>query len=193
MSPDGQDLNQALERYRHYLSLLARLQLAPHLRGKIDLSGVVQETLLEACQALPRFPVQDAAQQTAWLRRILANNLADEIRKLRTGKRDLHRQRSLEAALAESSARLEGWLAADQSSPSQQALRQEQALRLAEALTHLPEAQREALVLQHWHGWSLAQIAQHLDRTPAAVAGLLKRGLRQLRLELQEGSDATGR
>ena len=54
---------------------------------------------------------------------------------------------------------LEAFLAADQSSPSQRAQRNEEALRLAEALEHLPETQREALVLQHWHGWSLSEIA----------------------------------
>jgi RNA polymerase sigma-70 factor (ECF subfamily) len=187
MDREGQSEDQTLERYREYLALLARLQLDPRLQGKIDLSGVVQQTLLEACQALPRYQAQPGAHQTAWLRRILANNLADEIRKLSTGKRDLARERSLEAALDESSARLEQWLAADQSSPSQQAQRDEQALRLADALARLPEAQREALVLQHWHGWTLADIARQLGRSHAAVAGLIKRGLRQLRVELQEG------
>ena len=98
----------------------------------------------------------------------------------------LARERSLEAALDQSSARLEAWLAAKQSSPSQRAERNEQALRLAAALAELPEAQREALVLQHWHGWSLAQIAEHLGRTPDAAAGLLKRGLQQLRTLLQD-------
>jgi RNA polymerase sigma-70 factor (ECF subfamily) len=91
----------------------------------------------------------------------------------------------LEAALAESSARLEGWLAAEQSSPSQRAERNEEAFQLAIALEALPEAQREALVLQHWHGWSLAQIAEHLGRSRSAVAGLIKRGLQQLREALQ--------
>ena len=52
---------------------------------------------------------------------------------------------------------------------------------LADALAQLPDAQREALVLQHWHGWTLAQIGEHMERTPAAVAGLLKRGLKRLR------------
>jgi RNA polymerase sigma-70 factor (ECF subfamily) len=179
---EGQD--RTPERYRDYLALLARLQLDPRLRGKVDLSGVVQQTLLEAHQALPQFQVLDAACRAAWLRRVLAHNLADEVRKLATGKRDLGRERSLEAALEESSSRLGAWLAADQSSPSQQAQREEQAVRLAEALARLPEAQREALVLQHWHGWKLARIAEHLGRSHAAVAGLIKRGLQQLRLQL---------
>jgi RNA polymerase sigma-70 factor (ECF subfamily) len=100
---------------------------------------------------------------------------------LAAGKRDLARERSLDVAIGQSSARLDAWLAAEQSSPSQRAEQNEEALRLANALAKLPEAQREALILQHWHGWPLAQIAEHLGRSRVAVAGLIKRGLQQLR------------
>jgi RNA polymerase sigma-70 factor (ECF subfamily) len=62
-------------------------------------------------------------------------------------------------------------------------------VRLAEALGRLPEAQREALVLQHWKGCSLAEIAEQMGRTRTAVAGLLKRGLSQLRVEMQESPE----
>ena len=106
------------------------------------------------------------------------------MRKLTTEKRSVGREFPLDAVTG-SSSRIQAWLAVDQSSPSQHVQRQEDALQLAEALARLPEAQRDALVLQHWHGWSLAQIAQHLGRSPAAVAGLLKRGLKELRLQLQ--------
>ena len=178
---------QALERFREYLGLLARLQVDPRLQGKLDLSGVVQQTLLEAYRAVAQTESWNEGQRLAWLRRILANNLTDEVRKLATQGRDVARERSLEAALEESSVRLQAWLIADQSSPSQQAERHEQAVRLADALAQLPDAQRQALVLQHWHGWSLADIAEHLGRSPAAVAGLLHRGLQRLRTLLQDG------
>jgi RNA polymerase sigma-70 factor (ECF subfamily) len=177
---------QELGRFREYLCLLARVQLDPRLRGKLDPSDVVQQTLLEAFQKREQFQGRTDAELAVWLRRILAHNLADALRAFGQEKRDVDRERSLEESLRASSARLERWLASRETPPSEKAQQQERALRLAVALAGLPEAQREALVLQYWHGWTLADIGRHLDRTPAAVAGLLKRGLKKLRQELQD-------
>jgi RNA polymerase sigma-70 factor (ECF subfamily) len=173
-----------LERFASYLRLLARLHLDPRLRGKLDASDLAQQSLLAAHQALHQFRGRTDAELAAWLRQILAHQLAHAVRDLGRAKRDLARERSLEAALDASSARLEQWLAADQSSPSARAQRQEQAVQVAAALETLPEAQREALLLHYWQGRTLPQIAAELGRSPAAVAGLLQRGLKALRQQL---------
>jgi RNA polymerase sigma-70 factor (ECF subfamily) len=178
-------LNDFLERYRAYLGLIARLQIDPRLRARIDLSGVVQQTLFEAHQTMRDGDGRSAGERLAWLRTSLAHNLTDELRKATADLRDVRRELSLEAALAKSSQCLEDWLAAAGSAPGERAERTEQAVRLAAALATLPEAQCEALVLQHWHGWKVAEIAEHLGRTRTAVAGLLKRGLATLREELE--------
>jgi RNA polymerase sigma-70 factor (ECF subfamily) len=178
--------DRALEQFRAYLSLLAQAQVNPQLRGKLDVSGVVQQTLLEAYRAWDQLGGWNEAQQAAWLRRALANNLTDEVRKLHRAGRDVRRERSLEDALDESSARLGAWAVAEQSSPSQRAADHERGVRLAAALEQLPPHQREAIFLQHWHGWTLAQIAEHLGRTEGSVAGLIHRGLQRLREQLHE-------
>src|SRR5262245_32266785 len=175
-----------LAKYRVYLHLLARQHLDQRLRGKLDSSDVVQQALLQAHQSRDQFRGQTEAELVAWLRQVLARCLANFLRDFTRDKRDVARERSIEEALNESSARVEEWLAAEQSTPSQRAEKHEEALRLADALTKLPEAQREALLLHHWEGWSLAQIGEKLGRSPAAVAGLIKRGLKQLRSKLQE-------
>jgi RNA polymerase sigma-70 factor (ECF subfamily) len=186
MNSTGDDADRSLERFRSYLLLLARVRLDSLVRAKVGASDVVQGTLLEAYRDRAQFRGQTVGEQAAWLRQILARNLANVLRDLRCHKRDVARERPLQAALDESASELEVWLAAEQSSPSQQVQRQERAIRLAEALATIPENQREAVVLRHWHGCSLVEIGKRLGCTTAAVTGLLHRGLRKLRQQLHE-------
>jgi RNA polymerase sigma-70 factor (ECF subfamily) len=183
MSPEMQVPPRAVEDYRDYLRLLARLQLDPRLAGKVDPSDVVQLTLVKAHQNREQFRGQTAAEQAGWLRRILANTLIDAARKFG---RELDLEQPLEQRVHDSSARLEAWLAADQSSPSEAAGRQEQLLRVARALGQLPDDQRTVIELHHLRDQPVAGIAQALGRTEASVAGLLRRGLKRLRELLQE-------
>jgi RNA polymerase sigma-70 factor (ECF subfamily) len=182
---------QDLERFRAYLGLLARLEVAPGLRDKVDLSGVIQQTLLEAHQGLLSQPGHSRSEAEAlrWLRAILSHNLADALRKLTARKRDVRREGSLEAALDLSASRIEQWLAGSQSSPSQHAIREEELLRMAESLESLPQAQRRAIELHHLQGLPLAEIARLLGSTKPAVAGLLHRGLKTLRHRLDPRTD----
>jgi RNA polymerase sigma-70 factor (ECF subfamily) len=151
----------------------------------VDPSDVVQEALLKAHQGLAQFQGKTEPEMLAWLRTVLANTLADALRRYRTGARDVALERSLEAAVAESSCRLEAWLAAEHSSPEERALRQEQLLALADALAQLPDDQRRAVELRHLGGCSVAEVAQQMERSKEAVAKLL-RGVARLRELLDE-------
>lgn len=175
MRPDAPDL----ERYCGYLRLLAQARLGPLLRGKLEASDLVQQSLLEAYQGLAAFRGGTEAELLAWLRRILARNVANVWRDYQRDRRDVGREQGLGGVV-------EAWLAAEESSPSERASRQEEAVRLAAALEGLGEAQRQVVELRHLHGWALADIARHIGRSAAAVAGLLHRGLAELRERLRE-------
>jgi RNA polymerase sigma-70 factor (ECF subfamily) len=177
------------EDFRQYLALLARAHLGPQHRARIDPSDVVQQTLLDGHRQLDQFRGSTKAEMAAWLRRMLSCNIADAFRALGAKKRDVALERSLEPALDATCSRLEVWLEAVQTSPSGKACRNEQLIRLAWAMSELPDAQREAIELHHLHGLTLAETAQAMDRTAPSVMGLLRRGLQRLR-ELLEVSDS---
>jgi RNA polymerase sigma-70 factor (subfamily 1) len=136
------DPSQALEPFRSYLEVLARVHLDPRPRGKLDPADVVQQTLLRACAAWPTLQNPDQPVLLAWLRRILARTLADVVKHYDRDKRAVDLERSLEADLDRSASGMAGWLAADQTSPSQAAQRNEEMLRLADALTACPSRAR---------------------------------------------------
>jgi RNA polymerase sigma-70 factor, ECF subfamily len=177
---------ERLERFRHFLTLLARMEIGSANLCHVDASGIVNATLFTAHQQWDRFRGTNDAELAAWLRHILACNLADEFRRIHRKKRDVHREQPLEASLAQSCTRLEDWLVALQTSPSNKAIRSEQLMRLAWALGELPEDQRNAVELHHLHGCPISELAELLDRSRPSVAGLLRRGLERLRELLHE-------
>ena len=186
MNQPAQAAGPQVERFREYLCLLARAHLPPRHPSRIEASDIVQETLLEAYSQRGNFRGQSDGEMAAWLKQMLVHNLADALRGRERAKRDVRREQSIEGAIEDSFCRTESWLAAHEASPSQQAIRIEQLLHLADSLARLPEEQRDAVVLHHLQGWSLAQIATHLDRSEASIAGLLRRGLKKLRELMEE-------
>lgn len=175
-----------MEQYRGFLMLLARLRLDPRLSGKVDLAGVVQQTLLEAHLAAEQIRAWGDLQLAGWLRTALAHNLADEVRKLHTAGRDVGREEAMEAVLTRTSDRRGSWPACEQSSPIHLAMLQERLLALAGALARLPGNQRTAVELHHLNGYSIAVVAVHLGRSEGAVGALIVRGLKRLRVLLRE-------
>ena len=177
---------EALERFRGYLLLLARSHIDPRRHTKLEASDLVQQTMLAGFEKREQFRGSCEAELAQWLKQILLHHLADGVRANGREKRDIARERSIEAAIGDSFSRAEGWLAAEQTSPSQQAVNAEQFLQVASCLARLPDGQREAVTLHHLQGWTLAELAAHLERSEGAVAGLLHRGLKQLKQMLDE-------
>jgi RNA polymerase sigma-70 factor, ECF subfamily len=185
---DREALGQLLEAQRTALHRLAQRQLEGRIAARVDASDIIQQTFLEAHRSFAQFTGLDAREWGAWLQAILDHKVAGAIRDhALLQKRNVGRERSLDDSQKGGAAPLKQELDAGFSTPSQKAIRGEEAQRLTQALTALPDDQREAVRLRHLEGWKLADIARHLGRTPAATAGLIKRGMQALRRQLHSG------
>jgi RNA polymerase sigma-70 factor, ECF subfamily len=182
-----QALGELLELYRSYLTLLARLEVRRRLQGKLDPADAVQDAFLEAHGHFDQFRGATEAELLAWMRQIMATVLANLMRHYRgTKRRDIGLERSLADELDESSRSLNGSLIASSSSPSQRAVRREQAVLLADALDRLPANYREAIILHHLEGLSFPTVAERMNRSLDSVKKLWMRGLVQLRAALRD-------
>ena len=179
---DAPALGQLCELYQGYLELMVRLQIGRRLQGKVDAADLVQDTFLQAHDRFAQFQGSSEGELVSWLRHILASRLAKLIRRYcGTQRRDVRLERQLAAELDQSSRLLDQGLVAPGSSPSQRAVRREQAVLLADALRQLPDDYREVLILHHLQGLSMPEVARHLGRSLDSVKNVWLRALARLR------------
>jgi len=181
--PDA--LGKLLEYYRPYLRLLAKLQVATRLKKELDASDVVQETFLDAARDFPQFRGLSEPEFLAWLKRLLAANVADAHRRfLGTKKRNVLQESQVLELLDQSSAMLDQRMITRAASPSSSAERREEVVRLAAALERLRPAYHDVILLHHFQGMGFQQVAEQLGRSLDSVKNLWLRALVALKRQL---------
>ncbi|MEK6237368.1 MAG: RNA polymerase sigma factor [Planctomycetales bacterium] len=187
---DQAAVEQLFQSCRNYLGVVARAQVETWLQAKVDASDVVQQTLLEAHRGFGKFEGGTEKEWLAWLRRILQNNAADFVRHWRcTEKRQVNREISLESPKANDSSSPRIDPADGEESPSQQVIRQERELQMADALTRLPADYQEVIMLRNLQRLPFDQVAARMERSRPAVQMLWTRAIRKLREEMGDEED----
>lgn len=179
-SGDRLALGKLLQWYRAWLKTLAESRLGPHLAVRCDPSDVAQFTCLSVVKNINRFRGDTPAEFAGWIRMIHERKIQNTIRD--------HVHAECRATGREVPAAIESRAAPMSFSPSQRAMQGESIVEITQALQRLPERQRRAVQFRHLDGWSIADIANFLETTDAAIGGLLKRGLQQLREEMQKNT-----
>ena len=178
------ELGRLLEGYRNYLSILAQTQLDRKLRGRVGPSDIVQETMLEAHRDFAQFRGQSEPEFLSWLRKILANNLAEAIEvHILAGRRDVRRDVSLaeiRTSLEKSTVQLGAALAAADKTPSSQAQQHERSLKLADAMGLLPPDYRQVLLLRNLQELPFKEVAENMGRSVGAAKMLWLRAIKAL-------------
>ncbi len=190
---DARELDRLFAACRNYLCLLARNHVEGRLKTKADASDLVQQTLLEAYRDFGQFRGGTEQEWLAWLRRILTHNVAHFVRHYRgTGKRAVGREVAIDAGSDE------GAMAPVQpadpgESPSEQLLRKERELLLADAVAQLAPDYREVICLRNLQRLPFEEVAERMGRSRPAVQMLWMRALQKLQdilAVLADGSSA---
>src|SRR5262249_10792150 len=146
---------------------------------------LIQETFLEAHRGIARFQGETPGEFLAWLRRIVAGVLANQVRRYYGAKRrDVRLERALSEDLDQTSHGLDRGFIASESSPSHQVVRREQAVLLADALASLPGDYREVIILRQLEDLAFPDVARRMGRSVDSVKNLWVRALARLRREV---------
>jgi RNA polymerase sigma-70 factor (ECF subfamily) len=182
---DREALDRLFGACRGYVRVLARARLESWLQSKVDPSDLVQQSMLDAFRGFGQFQGVTSAEWLAWLRRIVEHNAADLVRFYHGADK---RQVGREVALGEGS---DGGVspAAGGETPSQELLRKERELLLADALERLGDDHRAVLVLRNLQRLPFDEVARRLGRSRPAAQMLWMRAMRKLQeVMVEEGS-----
>jgi RNA polymerase sigma-70 factor (ECF subfamily) len=184
---DVRALNQLFAACRGYITLIAQSQVEGNLKAKLDPSDLVQQTLLEAYQEFANFRGTTTPEWLGWLRGILGHNAADFVRCYRmVDKRRVDREIHLGVACPNPSG-ARGFEPADEGeTPSQQLVRHEREILVAEAVARLEADQQTVIQLRNLQRLPFAEVALRMGRSRPAVQMLWMRAIRKLQEVLAE-------
>lgn len=167
----------------HYARLERHVvnQIPASAQSVLSAEDVLQEAFVQAFRDIRQFDVDGAVSLGAWLRAIVDHRLTDALRKLRAIKRGARFHRVGNEAGRSSLGEFTAQLVAESDRPSQHVARAEAVQAVQVRLAGLPDDQQEAIRLRYLNQQSLESVAEAMQRSPAAVRGLVHRAKSSLR------------
>lgn len=182
----------SIGRLRPWLNLIAARELPDALRGRVEPSDIVQQTLLKAWRGEAGFQGSTHAERLAWLRAILKNTIRDQHRRVAgAAKRGQLKEQNIADVEHLEDVGIEACAVAADPTVSAQLIRAEETLELAGAIEALPEDQRQVMLMRHIDGRSHREIAESMSRSVPAVRMLWVRALCNLSQQLGEDYSGT--
>ena len=185
---DGSAMRTLFDRHRNRLERMLDVRMDPRVRGRIDPSDVIQETLLAASKRMQKYASHLPVAFYPWLRSIAFEKLLREHeRHLHAAKRSVSREQLPRFSISDQSAmQLAERFTSRGCSPSSAAIQQELRTRVREALEQLPETDRELLLLRYLEQSPSHEIAAILRTSEAAVNMRHMRAIERMRTILSQ-------
>ena len=179
---DDSALGLIVSRLRNYLLLVANAEMQPSIRSKFCGSDIIQQSMLEAHQAIGAFRGTTESELKAWLKKIVLSNLVDETRRYqKTRKRDTSREVPVDwhaQPLAQPNGQTASWMVSKNEFDQQ----------LFIAIHELPARQRHVIKARHRDAMPYSKIAVELNITEDAARKLWTRGVNSLKRTLSKSA-----
>ena len=189
---DDGAVNRLLERHRRALRRMVQLRLDQKIQGRIDVSDIVQDVLVEANRRLPQYLENPVMSFHLWVRQIAKDRIIDAHRRHRgSAKRSVDREQPLAvpAASDRSTYELVAQLRDRELTPAAAATRQEMAQLVERALGRLSESDCGLIVMRHYEQLSNMEVAEALGLSEPAASMRYLRAVRRLRELLLGATD----
>lgn len=178
---NADSLRALLEQFGNQVWHEIRSQIGRPWQASVDPDDVMQVTYVEAFLRIGTFASSETPAFVAWLRRIAENNLRDAIKELDRKKRPSPMRQVRAPNSDESRIALLEQLGVESTTPSRHAARSEARLTLDDALDRLPPHYSAVVRMYDLEGLEIADVAQRVGRSPAAVHMLRARAHDHLR------------
>ena len=183
---DHRTIERVIGQYGPRLRKMVAARLDPRLARRVDPSDVVQETFIAVQRRLPGYLRERPIPLYPWLRQVVAEQMAELAdRHVHAQRRSVRREAWSLGISDESVVQLAQHMVHSGTSPSQHVVRQESREHIRAALTRLPEADRELLLMRFVEQLSTKDTAAMLGISPEAVGMRRLRALQRLRQELE--------
>lgn len=175
-------VERLFDRHRPRLRRMVWARFDDRLRRRIDPSDVVQETLAEAHRRFSDWLTSQPIRFFPWLRQMAVHRLTELRRQhLDAAKRRVAREQDALPVSDHSLTDFSLRLAAADRNPLEQAVQREQQQQVRTALSQLPPADREILILRQIERLRVDEVADVLQIAPGTVKSRHYRALQRLR------------
>ena len=179
------ELQELLLTHANRLHRQAARKVPPRFKSVISAEDILQEVSIAAFRGVPSFRADRPDAFDRWMTTLVERKVVDACRAARTlkrggGRRTVKAKRSRASSFVD----LFDHVVSSGRSPSREVSAKEAVHAVRIALGSLPDDRRRAIWMRYIEGLPLAEIAEAMHKTNAAVNSLLFNGLRQLRRRL---------
>ena len=180
-------LEQLCNAYAERIRRIVRLRAGTELRAQLESMDLVQDALIAAVTGLKDFRDNNDGDFMRWMVKITENRIRDRVDHIHAAKRDVRRQVRLEDDSEDEGSSGKPYQRSPivTTTPSVMLARREELDKLEKAMDRLTDDYREVLLLAKIEGLPHEQIAEYMERSPAAVAKLLSRAIVALAIEFE--------